>query len=119
MRLIIEEYDYNSLINNINDINNSDDTDKVYKISHVLKSLGVGCVIDLARNKNSGSVSFFKIGSDKWEDKPFQYSTLDIADEIVNGSHRIVTDIWDSNKLKPIKQSRDARAFGKRYGWIK
>ena len=42
-----------------------------------------------------------------------------LTDEIVNGKLKLVTDVWDTRKAKPVlKQTRDLQIFKNRYGWV-
>lgn len=119
IKLLIEEADRESIIQDINDINSSDKPSqlKISKIESILNSLDVGYAVDLAKDVRSGSTSIIKRDRNMWEGFPYTYSTYDIADEIVNGKHRLVTDVWDTRKAKPVlKQTRDLQIFKNRYG---
>jgi hypothetical protein len=112
---INESVDFDHIVDQINEINTSDisNKDKVNQITEILRTMENDYVIDLARNEKSGSNHFIKVGS-MWVDADagaYSYSNYDIADEIVNGRLRLVVDIWDKSKVKPLGRRSNRIGF--------
>lgn len=112
---INESVDFDHIVDQINEINTSDisSRDKVNQITEILRTMKNDYVIDLARNEKSGSNHFIKVRS-MWVDTDagaYSYSNYDIADEIVNGRLRLVVDIWDKSKVKPLGRRSNRIGF--------
>ena len=120
MKLHIKEtIDTKSIVNNINEINNSDisNSDKVSRISRILNGIEIGCYISLSKGVDYGAENFEHCDWNKWCESGYTYNTYDIADEIVNGRLRMVTDIWKPKNSKSSDIPNSHVSFLRRSGW--
>lgn len=93
-----------------------DNSDKVSRISDILRSLDQYAVISISRTEDgNGILQLQRTESGKWEDEFSSYSNWDIADEIVNGKHRVIWSVWSREHAKP------AMRTSKRYApnWLR
>ena len=104
-KLMIKESTNKDVVKQLNDINNSDtdNNSKISKITNILNTIETGYVLDIAVSKTSSTMHLEKVGYNKWSDEGiYTYNTYDIADEIVNGSHKVVRDLWNKNTAKTV-----------------
>lgn len=89
----------------------SDNSDKVSRISDILRSLDQYAVVSIARTEDgNGILQLQHTESGKWGDDFSLYSDWDIADELVNGKHRVIWSVWGREQAKPAMRTSKRNA---------
>ena len=104
---------YDNAKGRIEDVLQSDsaNSNKVSRISDILRSLDQYAAISIARTEHGdGILVLWHTESGKWADDGFLYSDWDIADEIVNGKHRVIWDVWSRKQAKPAMRTSKRNA---------
>ena len=99
-RYIKSNYDFDSIVDNINLLIESG-TKSLYEIIQILDGLPIGTRLRVATDSSLKRTTYFDRTESGWEDSPYSYSSYDIADELINGKFNYVFDI---KYLKPINQ---------------
>lgn len=83
-------FDYQSVIREINELISRKSTNK---IARILDDIPVGSRLRVAKDESLSRTTYFDKTESGWEDYPYTYSSLDIADELVRGQFHYVYEI--------------------------